>query len=91
MALKYMETQEMIAASDSWVMAGTKANLVLTTRAVTAPFVGLVIDAHNRLVELSSPPDSLIAELVVEQTEVDDRHDALVRGIVSTSSVFRGR
>lgn len=81
MALKKLSVQEMVKFSGDLLSERSAERRALETHPEAAVLVSRLQAAHDGLVAAQPPNDSEIAELTEEITQLDVRHDALVRAI----------
>ena len=81
MALKKLSVREMVKFSGDLLSETSPQRAALETHPEAAILVARLQAAHEGLVAAQPPNDSEIAELTEEITQLDLRHDALVRAI----------
>jgi hypothetical protein len=86
MPMKYMENQEMLGVTDSWIEPGTAANRALVKRPLTRAVLAEVETSHVQLLDVTGTLDSKLAPIIVKQTAADGRHDNLVCGVLERLS-----
>lgn len=85
MALKRLTSEEMLHISASWVDAKGPSKAIILACADTAPSFPRIQAAHNLLTSLAQPvgTSQRLAAISAELSEVDARHDDIVRGVNS--------
>lgn len=81
MALKNMSTAAMISLTKPWVTGGHPERELLLSFEETKALLGRVGMAHEGLLNVQPRSDGRLAVLSGRQTELDVRHDDLVRAI----------
>ncbi|MEC7526243.1 MAG: hypothetical protein VYE22_40555 [Myxococcota bacterium] len=81
MALKRLSVQEMVKFSGDLLSETSPQRAALETHPEAAILVARLQAAHEGLVAAQPPNDSEIAELTEEITQLDLRHDGLVRAL----------
>jgi len=81
MALKYLQTEEMLQISGNWVEPQSDAHTAILAVPELATKLPRAEDTHKALAVAAQPSKNpRIAEISVQQSALDQRHDALIRG-----------
>lgn len=88
MALKWLTAEEMVAISAAWVMADGQGRAVLAKIPLLAALLPSLDKMHAELVQLLTREAPKFRAISQRQSELDAKHDALVRGIHGTLTML---
>jgi hypothetical protein len=88
MALKWLTVEEMVALSAAWVMADQAGRAAIENIPLLAALLPNLEKGHADLVVLRSREAPRISAISQKETEIDAKHDALVRGMVGTLTML---
>ena len=85
MAVKNLQTPEMLLISGGWLAPGSDVNAVFVSVPELAGSVSRLEVVHTTLLKASQPaPSKALAEIMEAQGQLDVRHDAIIRGVFGT-------
>jgi len=80
MALKYLNNEEMLQISGTWVDPGSEANKAILGIPDLSAFLPRVSGVHAELAALLQPsPTAQVVALIAEEAAIDIRHDHIIR------------
>ncbi len=88
MGIGWLLFQEMIPVSDPWVTEGTPARVAIEKVPPLAALKPQLQQAHGAIVELRSKDTPQLQALSQQETQVDAKHDALVKLIFNALTVL---
>jgi hypothetical protein len=88
MALKWLTAEEMVAISAAWVMADQAGRAAIEKTPLLAALLPNLEKVHAAIVALRSKEAPRLRAISQKETEVDAKHDALVRGMVGTLTML---
>jgi hypothetical protein len=88
MALKWLTAEEMVSISSPWVVTGQKGRTAIEKTPLLAALLPKLETGHAALVSLLSKEAPKVSAISQKQTELDAKHDSLVRGMVGTLTML---
>lgn len=88
MALKWLTAEEMVVTSAAWVMRDELARKAIEKVPLLLALLPKLEAVHGDLVQLLAKEPPKLRALSQKESEVDAKHDALVRGIVGTLTML---
>lgn len=83
MAIKNLNTEEMLQISGNWLDPASDGHQAISLVPILKPSLGFFGDAHVQLSSAAQPAaDPRLAEISNEQAVIVARHDALIRGSI---------
>jgi hypothetical protein len=88
MALKWLTAEEMVAISAAWVTANQEGRAAIERIPVLKGLLPNLEKVHAAMVQLRSREAPRLSAISQKETEIDAKHDMLVRGIVGTLTML---